>query len=334
MSSHTHPRPSSTAERRALHRALALTAVILVAEVAGGIVANSLALLSDAGHMLTDLLALALSATAIGLATRPATLRRTFGYYRVEILSALANGILLAVFAGGILVEALNRFGNPPLVRVGVLAPIAAAGLVANALSLWWLSRAQGGLPTRAALWHTASDAATSVAVLAGGGVMALTGAWWLDPALSVLLAGVMVFGALRLLRDSVDVLLESTPRGVDLGRVGDAIRGIPGVESVHDLHVWSLTSAVHALSGHLRVHPDQLGDADRILAEARGVLARRFGIGHATLQVESERCGEIVCVLRPGDAPPEALIATAGGLASGSPRATAPPPPDPRSRD
>jgi cobalt-zinc-cadmium efflux system protein len=160
---------------------------------------------------------------------------------------------------------------------------------------------------------------------------MAATHAWWLDPALSVLLAGFMVFGAVRLLRDAVDVLLESTPRSVDLGRVGDAMRGISGVDGVHDVHVWSLTSAVHALSGHLRVDSTRLGEADRILAEARDVLKGRFGITHSTLQVESERCGDIVCVLRPGDAP-EGLTAVEGDGTGGSPRAAGPHDRDPGS--
>jgi len=304
---HRHLRPTSADEGRALRRALALTAGLFVVEVAGGALANSLALLSDAGHMLTDLLALGLSGAALGLAGRPATERRTFGYYRLEILSALGNGVLLAVLAGGILVEAANRFGHPPRVGVEIVFPVAVCGLAANVLAFWWLRRAGGGIVTRAAVWHTASDAASSVLVLAAAGVMALTSWWWLDPAVSVVLAGVMVFGAFRLMRESLDVLLESSPRELDLARVEAAIRSVAGVEAVHDLHVWSLTSGVNSLSGHLRVKPDRLAQADRIIGEARRALEGRFGIVHTTLQVESEHCGGVICVL----GSPEPVAAT-----------------------
>jgi len=288
--------------RRRLLITVVLTGVTFLAEAVGGLLTNSLALLSDAGHMLTDLLALALSAAAIGFATMPASDRRTFGYYRLEILSALANGVLLAVLAGGILVEAWGRFGSPPPVRIAILAPIAAAGLLANLLSFWWLSRARGGLATRAALWHTAADTASSVLVLVAALIMLATGWWWLDPLVSVLLAGVMVFGALRLLREALDVLLESTPREVNLPELDIAMMGVEGVEGIHDLHVWSLTSGVHALSGHLRVQPERLMQADRIINEARQLLERDFRITHTTLQVESEACGEVVCVLGPSE--------------------------------
>lgn len=295
---HRHLRPTSDQEGRALRRALWLTAGLFVVEVAGGVLANSLALLSDAGHMLTDLLALGLSGAALGFAGRPATERRTFGYYRLEILSALGNGVLLAVLAGGILVEAANRFGHPPRIGVEIVFPVAVTGLVANVLAFWWLRRARGGIVTRAAVWHTASDAASSVVVLAAAAVMAATSWWWVDPAVSLLLAAVMVFGAVRLMRDSVDVLLESSPKELDLGRVEAAIRGVDGVKGIHDLHIWSLTSGVNALSGHLQVAPVRLSQADRIIAEARRRLEGEFGIVHTTLQVESEHCGGAVCVL------------------------------------
>ena len=299
---HHHPRPTSTQERAALQRALILTALVLVIEVIGGLWAHSLALLSDAGHMLTDFVALALSGAAIGFATRPATKNRTFGFYRLEILSALANGILLAVIAGGILVEAYNRFGTHTPVRLDILTPVALIGLGANLLSFWWLSRARGGLSTRAALWHVGADGASSLLVLASAGIMALTAWWWVDPAVSAMMASVMIWGAYRLLRESLEILLESSPREIDLERVESRIREVTGVDGVHDLHVWSLTSEVHALSGHLRVQPEQLSETDRIIADARTLLKKDFGITHTTLQVESEACGEVVCVLRPSE--------------------------------
>ncbi len=293
-----HPRASSLDEGRALRRALVVTVLLFGIEVAGGILANSLALLSDAGHMLTDILALALAGAAIRFATRPADRKRSFGYYRLEILSAMANGVLLALVALGILVEAWRRFGSPPEVKVDILAPVAAAGLAVNLMVIWWLSRARGGLSTRGALWHAVSDGASSVLVLGAAGLMALTSRWWIDPAVSVLLAGVVVYGAYRLLRESVAVLLESTPPEVDLHRLGEAVTELEGVDGIHDLHVWSLTSGVHALSGHLRVQPERLGETDRILAEAKALLQRDFGISHTTLQLESVECGRVACVL------------------------------------
>jgi len=294
----SHLRPTSHAEKRALAGALWLTTLLFVVEVAGGVLANSLALLSDAAHMLTDLLALALAGGAIRLASRPATAKRTFGYYRLEILSALANGILLALFAGGILVEAWNRFQAPPEVRTAIMLPVAAAGLVVNIVAFWWLHRARGGLATRAATWHAASDGASSVVVLVAGVILATTTWRWVDPAASVVLAAGIVFGAYRLVREAVDVLLESTPGHVDVARLQESLVAVPGVESVHDLHVWSLTSGVHALSGHLLVTTEALPDANRILQVAVERVGREFGIQHTTLQIESRQCGRVACVL------------------------------------
>jgi cobalt-zinc-cadmium efflux system protein len=302
-----HLRPSSDAERRALVGALWLTALLFVVEVVGGILANSLALLSDAAHMLTDLLSLGLAGAALRLAARPATRRRTFGYYRLEILSALANGILLALFAGGILVEAWNRFQDPPAVRTDVLLPVATAGLLVNIVAFLWLRRARGGLVTRAATWHAASDGASSLVVLIAALILTATGWRWIDPAASVLLAGVIVTGAYRLVRESVDVLLESAPGHVNVGDLEDALCGVEGVEAVHDLHVWSLTSGVHALSGHLLVATGALVHADRILEEAGRLLGHEFGIQHTTLQLESEHGGRFVCSLVGEEVPPRA---------------------------
>ena len=288
----------AAAERTALRRSLAVTGVVFLAEVVGGVLANSIALLADAAHMLTDLLALALSAAAIQFAGLPPTRKRTFGYYRLEILSALANGILLAAMGGGIVVEAVRRFRSPSEVRVEILWPVALVGLAANLVVVWWLSRAKGGLSTRAALWHATSDGAGSVLVLLAAGVMAATSWWWVDPTVSLFLAGFVIFGSYRLLRESIHVLLESTPYGMDLERVQDALLALEGVEGVHDLHVWSLTSEVHALSGHVQVSAERLGETDRILGEARDLLEEKFGITHTTIQVESTDFGPGVCVL------------------------------------
>ncbi len=255
--------------------------------------------------MLTDLLALGLASAAIRFATLPPTGKRTFGYYRLEILSAMANGVLLAGLAVGIVSEAWHRFSAAPAVRVDILLPVAGLGLLANLLSVRWLHQARGGLTTRAALWHAAADGASSALVILAGIVMALTSWWWIDPLASLLLAAVVVFGAYRLLRDSAEVLLESVPRDIDLDAVREAVAQVEGVDGVHDLHVWSLTSQVVALSGHLEVRRDRLAQADRILADARAVLGSRFGIAHTTLQVESEFNPDAACSLGQGEGLP-----------------------------
>jgi cobalt-zinc-cadmium efflux system protein len=250
--------------------------------------------------MLTDLLALALAGAAIRFATLPPTGKRTFGYYRLEILSAMANGILLTGLAVGIVIEAWHRFAAPAPVRVGILLPVAAAGLAANLLAVRWLHQAHGGLTTRAALWHAAADGASSALVLIAAVVMAFTSWWWVDSVTSLLLAAIVVYGAYRLLRESVEVLLESVPHDVDLEAVREALLAVDGVYDVHDLHIWSLTSQVHALSTHVMVRPDQLAHTDRILGEARRLLEERFLITHTTLQVETKRRGQAPCSLGP----------------------------------
>ncbi len=252
--------------------------------------------------MLTDLLALGLAGAAIRFATLPPTGKRTFGYYRLEILSAAANGILLTVLAVGIVVEAWHRFAAPAPIRVGILIPVAAAGLLANLLSVRWLHRAHGGLNTRAALWHAAADGASSALVLIAAVVMALTSWWWVDSVASLLLAAVVVYGAYRLLREAVEVLLESVPRDMDIEMVRETMLSVEGVDDVHDLHIWSLTSQVHALSTHLMVRPEQLAHTDRILAEARRLLEERFHITHTTLQVETKRRAQGPCSLGPDE--------------------------------
>ena len=298
--SHRHVRASAGSERKAVGRALALTGLVFAVEILGGLWSGSLALLADAAHMFTDVLALGLSWVAIVLASRPANPRRTFGYYRLEILSAFANGVLLALVAGGVILESTRRFADPPPVRVEILGPVAAVGLVANLMAWWWLRGAGDGLSTRAALWHVASDTVGSVLVLVAAGILWLTGWWWVDPVAGLILAAVVVIGALRLLREAADVLLESVPEGVDVAEVEAVMLAVDGVDSIHDLHVWSLTSGVHALSGHLRVSADRLGETDRILQAAKRGVRERFAIGHTTLQVESESCGRVVCVLGP----------------------------------
>jgi cobalt-zinc-cadmium efflux system protein len=287
---HSHGHTASREhDRRRLAFTLALTGTILVAEVVGGILSGSLALLSDAGHMLTDLSAQALSFLALLFAARPANARRTFGYYRLEILAALLNGMLLAVLAAYILWQAWQRLASPPEIRTGLMITIASVGLLANLLSAWLLSRAQS-LNVRAAYSHIVSDALASLAVVVGGVVMLATGGLYvLDPILGFLIGLVVVVSAYRLIREAIDVLLEAVPADIDLERVREDVRRLEGIEDVHDLHIWTITSGLHALSAHIVVRKESLGQGhDELLTRVKELLLRDHRIAHSTLQIES----------------------------------------------
>ena len=276
-------------ERRGLLRALVTTSVILVAELIGGWLSNSLALLADAGHMLSDALALLLAYLAVSLAARPATRSKTYGWHRLEILAALANGLVLVAISGFIGWEAYERLIEPPVVNAPLMMGVAVVGLVANGLGLFFLSGHAHSLNLRSAYLHVLGDLLSSVGVVIGGVVMLATDAYWVDPALSVLIAAVIVVGAWRVLRESVDVLLEATPAGIEYSEVEGAILALESVEGVHDLHIWSLTSGVHALSCHIEVKPELLVECEGILDAVRQVVRERFEIDHTTVQIEPE---------------------------------------------
>jgi cobalt-zinc-cadmium efflux system protein len=277
------------AERRGLRITFFLTATILLAEVVGGYLSNSLALLADAGHMLTDVLAIGLAYMALGFATRPPTARKTYGWYRLEVLAALINGVTLVVMSLFIFWEAYERLLEPPEVSTGTMLAVASIGLVANAFGLFFLHGHGGSLNMRGAYLHVLGDLLSSVAVVAGGVFMAFTGIYLVDPILSVLIGIIIIFSAYRLLRESVDVLLEATPRGMELEEVGNAIAQVEGVIGVHDLHVWCLTSGLNALSCHVEVRTDTLAASDALLGRINEMLRGRFSITHTTIQMESE---------------------------------------------
>jgi cobalt-zinc-cadmium efflux system protein len=269
-------------------RALALTALILVAEAVGGWISNSLALLSDAGHMLTDVSAIALSLVALWLAEKPATLKKTYGFYRTEILSALANGVTLLAITAVILYEAYGRLWNPEPVRVGMAALIGSVGLATNLIALRLLHRSHT-MSARGAFLHVLGDALGSVGVLAGMGLIWLTGWQWVDPVVSAGISVIIVAGAFRLVRDAVDVLLEAVPAHVDLDAVKGILGSVAGVTAVHDLHVWTISSGIYALSAHLVVLDPMVCNNDQILSAVKHELFDRFGIDHTTIQIESE---------------------------------------------
>ena len=290
---HTHPplradRAERRRDRKRLAGALSFTSVIALVEAIGGYLTNSLALMSDAGHMLTDISAIALSLLALWFASKPANVRKTYGYYRLEILSALLNGVLLLGITAVIASEAYHRFVQPVPVNVGPVMVVSGVGLVANliALALLWQSRS---MTVRGAFLHVLGDALSSVGVMIGAGVMASTGWFIIDPLISVLISVVIIAGAYRLVRDAVDVLLEATPSHVDMDEIRSIMEQVPGITGVHDLHVWTISSGIYALSAHLVV-PDPLAcNNDEILSAVKHQLFDRFGIDHTTIQIESE---------------------------------------------
>jgi cobalt-zinc-cadmium efflux system protein len=283
---HDHGEAAAHGRGRALGLVLALTLVLAVVEVVGGILTGSLALLADAGHMLSDASSAGLALFAVWLARRPATASRTFGYQRAEILAALANGVALVVVALWILVEAYRRLDHTPEVLGGWMLAVALAGLAANLVAAWILLRSErDSLNVQAALRHVLADLLGSVGVIAAAVVILTTGWEAADPLVSVVIALLVLASSWSVLRDSVSILLEAAPRGLDPHAVEDAIVAAPGVVSVHDLHVWTITSGFPALSAHVLVAEDEDCHARR--RELEALLARRFGIDHTTLQVE-----------------------------------------------
>ncbi|OLC53430.1 MAG: hypothetical protein AUH92_06045 [Acidobacteria bacterium 13_1_40CM_4_69_4] len=255
----------------------------MVLETAGGLLSGSLALLSDAGHVLTDVLALVLSLMAVRFSSLPAT-------PGLEILTALLNGALLMVISAGILYKAVGRFLDPVPIHSGVMIGVACAGLLANLAGVALLSGAPQSLNLRGARMHVIGDALSSVGVLLAGLVIALTGWRRLDPLVGGGIAVVIAVGSLRLVREAVDVLLEATPAGIDLDDVSRAIVTVPGVVEVHDLHIWSITTGLSALSGHVRLDGSGGETSDVMLNRIKQTVRDRFGIVHTTIQIES--CG------------------------------------------
>jgi len=266
---------------------LGLVVVYMVAEVAGGLVTGSLALLADAGHMLSDAGSLGLALFALWLARRPRTAERTYGFHRTEILAALANGIALVAIGIVIVIEAVERFRNPRQVDGGIMMLIAVGGLLVNLTGLWALHGSRDeSLNLRGAWLHVLADTLGSVQAIGAGALIWGFGWNWADPAASILIALLVVWSSWTLLRDSVHVLMEATPRHLDAQEVHRAIAAVRGVEDVHDLHVWTITSGFESLSVHARVGNR---DRDAVLSDICSCLRERFGIDHCTVQLEGE---------------------------------------------
>ena len=275
-------------DRRRLGFALGFTSVIAIAEAVGGYLTNSLALMSDAGHMMTDISAIALGLLALWFAAKPANVKKTYGYYRLEILSALANGVLLIAITIFILYEAWGRFRNPQPIHLVPMLIVASIGLLSNVVSLAFLHRSHS-MTVRGAFLHVLGDTLSSFGVIVGAVVMWFTGWFVVDPLISVAISLVIVVGAYRLVKDAVDVLLEATPAHVDMEAVKQLMAEVDGVTSVHDLHVWTISSGIYALSAHLVVTNAMSCNNDQILSAVKHQLFDRFGIDHTTIQIESE---------------------------------------------
>ena len=283
---------------RRLRVALAITATFLVAEVIGGLVSNSLALLADAGHMLTDVAALALSLFVAWFSRQPYEPRRTFGYLRWEILAAFLNGATLLLLSAWIAVEAVLRLRNPEAVASGVMLVIAVIGIAANIAAAWILHPASASsLNMRGAYLHVIGDLLGSVATVIAALLVRFTGWLVADPVASLLMTLLIVRGAWRLVRESIDVLLESTPAHISVGKVRQQLEAIPGIESVHDLHVWAVTSGVVAMSVHAIVREPERHQ--HVLEHVHDAM-RLFGIDHVTVQLERREMYERELHLHP----------------------------------
>ena len=284
---HSHSQPRSRESIFRIRLALSLTAAYMVAEAVGGWLTNSLALLADAGHMLTDVAALALTLFAISFASRPATPKKTYGYYRLEILAAFVNGIALALLSIWIIIEAVERWQSPPEIKGGGLIAVAFGGLLVNIAAAYLLhGDHKHDLNIRGAFLHVLGDLLGSVAAIAAGALVLAFGWVWADAVCSILISLIIIFGAWRLILESVNVLLEGTPAHISVVAVEDAIREIDGVSGVHDLHVWTISSGIEALSVHI-AHDETVRHSD-LLATVRDKLHDRFGIDHMTIQMET----------------------------------------------
>jgi cobalt-zinc-cadmium efflux system protein len=277
---------------RRIALALGLTLAFVFVEAAAGLRGNSLALLSDAGHNLTDVIALGLSGYAVWLATRPAHAGKTFGYHRAGILVALVNSTSLVLVAVGIFYAAYQRFLSPPPVNAAILTGVGAAAFAVN-LATAWLVRHGGeeDLNLHSAFVHLMGDVVSTLGAVLAGILIAATGFDWLDPLVSMLIGALILWNAWGILRETVEILLESTPRDIDMDRLVSDLRGIPGVRGVHDLHVWSLTRSARALSAHILTDDVPIREGAAIQRAINELVCQKYDIGHATLQLEGTGC-------------------------------------------
>ncbi len=285
MSSHDHHHPSPRGGRRLLF-AVGLTAAFALIELIGGVWSGSLALIGDAGHMITDSVALALAAWAAYLSVRPPSARHSYGLLRAEVVAALLNAVLMLAVVAGITLEALERLRNPVPVMGGVVMAVAGAGLAVNVTVAVVLSRGESTLNIRGALLHVFGDMLGSIAALTAGAVIHFTGWTPIDPLLALLVAGLIVISTLRLLRDVMHVVMEGVPPHLDLPAIGHEMAGVEHVTEVHDLHIWTLASGHVVLTAHVVL--DRFGHWQEVQRELQQLLSGKYGIDHLTLQPET----------------------------------------------
>jgi cobalt-zinc-cadmium efflux system protein len=282
--------------RQRLTVALAINVVLLVAEAVGGVLTGSLAVLADAGHLLSDVGSIVLALIAARLAARPASGRRTFGYQRSEVLAALVNGLLLVVVSVAIGIAAIGRLSNPPGIEGGGVLALGLLGLGGNGLATWWLARGEReDINLEGVLRHSFADALGSLGVVVAGAWVLLGGSDIVDPIVGLLISVLVLFSSWRLIKEPFDVLMESAPADLDVDGMGAAICRVPGVRSVHDLHVWTVTAGFPALAAHVVVARG--AERDLIRQQLEMELGENFGIEHTTLQMEEEAEGGLLKV-------------------------------------
>jgi cobalt-zinc-cadmium efflux system protein len=277
-----------------LKASLALTAMYIAATLYFGLRAHSLALVSEAGHNVSDFLALALSFVAVWLQTRPATDERTFGYQRAGVLAGFVNALSLMVLAVWIVFSAIARFLHPVQVQPQLMMVVAAAGVVMNGLIAALLWKFSGDVNIRSVFLHMLGDTVSTAAVIVGGLLIAFTHQQWIDPLLSVIIAGMILLSSWSIVRETLHILLEGTPKSLNLAEIRSAMTTVEGVVNVHDLHIWSLTSQSHALACHVQVVEMQLAECEGVLERINHQLRDHFGIHHATIQVEITDCATV----------------------------------------
>lgn len=277
--------------QRALRISLAATLAYVVITLIAGVRGHSLALMSEAGHNASDALALLLSFVAVHFQTLPATERKTFGYQRAGVLAAFLNALTLVAISVWIAFEAVRRFMQPEHPHARVMMIVAAAGVVMNGAIAALLWRESHDLNIRSVFLHMLGDTLSTAAVIAGGAIILFTGNAWVDPALSLGIAAMILWSSISIVRESLNILLEGTPRGLSLGDIRAKLEQIQGVQDVHDLHVWSLGSQTHALASHVTIADIPLSESARILEEINGVLLQNFHIHHTTIQFEHANC-------------------------------------------
>ena len=290
-SSHNHTHRGE--ERSKLVLACALTGTMFIVEGIAGFLTNSLALLSDAGHMLTHMIALLISLGAIVFASRPPTARKTYGFYRLEILAALFNGATLFLITIWIFFHAYKRIINPEPIASGHMFIVAIVGLLVNLACAYILKTSHGSLNIKSAFMHVMADTFSSLVVVFGAIIMHYTQWYILDPALSILICIIILVWSYQLITESVDILLEATPKDVDLENVVKSINELDEIEGVHDVHIWTITSGMYAMSAHVYIKDLMVSETHRIMAKINTLVNEKFSIGHTVIQFESNICSD-----------------------------------------